>query len=81
MQLAERLFPRAGVPEIVNCRSASCITLGLRKTLGFTRCTAIVLAPSTGHLCAFWTYACSPLHHVAAWLQGNAQVTISGTPA
>jgi len=57
-QLTERQFPHAGVPEIVNCRSASYVTSGI----------------------------CGKLHahqicNAAAWLQGNAQVTISGTPA
>jgi hypothetical protein len=30
-QLTERQFPHAGVPEIVNCRSASSVTSGYRR--------------------------------------------------
>jgi hypothetical protein len=57
-QLTERQFPHAGVPEIVNCRSASYVTSGV-----------------------FGKLHAHQICNAAAWLQGNAQVTISGTPA
>lgn len=71
-QLAERQFPHAGVPEIVNCRSASYVTFGYQKT-------------SQQWLCRFFSQFRAlaifriQIRNYAAWLQGNAQVTISGT--
>jgi hypothetical protein len=73
-QLTERQFPHAGVPEIVNCRSASYVTSGCRReshrmrNFNFSH-----IAPQA--------LLCMQVRDFAAWLQGDAQVTISGTPA
>jgi hypothetical protein len=72
-QLAEREFPHGGVPEIVNCRSASYVTSGNRKIHPVPNFSSLTIA-ALAHLC-------EQVRHFAAWLQGNAQVTISGTPA
>jgi hypothetical protein len=73
-QLTERQFPHAGVPEIVNCRSASYVTLGDQQTSLQWLCRFF---SQVGALAIFHAH----IHAFAAWLQGNAQVTISGTPA
>jgi hypothetical protein len=73
-QLTQRQFPHAGVPEIVNCRSASYVTSGNRseshRMRNFSSSPIAALALLRVQVRDF-----------AAWLQGNAQVTISGTPA
>ena len=71
-QLTERQFPHAGVPEIVNCRSASYVTSGYQKTSLQWLCR---LFSQFRALAIF----CGRIRDFAAWLQGNAQVTISGT--
>jgi len=73
-QLTERQFPHAGVPEIVNCRSASYVTLGVQKT------SLQWLSSFFSQLRVLANFRIQT-RHFAAWLQGNAQVTISGTPA
>jgi hypothetical protein len=73
-QLAERQFPHAGVPEIVNCRSASYVTSGYQRETHRMRNFNSSPIAALLHLC-------ESVRHFAAWLQGNAQVTISGTPA
>jgi hypothetical protein len=73
-QLTERQFPHAGVPEIVNCRSASYVTSGYQKT---ALKTLFCFLSALRALAIF----CGRIRDFAAWLQGNAQVTISGTPA
>jgi hypothetical protein len=75
-QLTQRQFPHAGVPEIVNCRSASYVTSGIFKKLHACQC------PFLANLCTLApAIVCTQIRDAAAWLQGNAQVTISGTPA
>jgi hypothetical protein len=73
-QLAERQFPHAGVPEIVNCRSASYVTSGNRKECHRIRNFSSSPIAALAHFC-------QQVQNFAAWLQGNAQVTIFGTPA
>ena len=73
-QLAARQFPHAGVPEIVNCRATSYVTSGYQKTSLQSLC----LVFSQFRALAIF---CVRIRNLAAWLQGNAQVTISGTPA
>jgi hypothetical protein len=69
-QLAQRQFPHAGVAEIVNCRCASHVTSGYPRKLHLIR--------NFTHLRALAIFRIQ-IHAFAAWLQGNAQVTISGT--
>jgi hypothetical protein len=73
-QLTERQFPHAGVPEIVNCRSASYVTSGYRRD-------SLRMRNFNSSPVAALELLCVQIRDFAAWLQGNAQVTISGTPA
>ena len=70
--LTERQFPHAGVPEIVNCRSASYVTSGYRRESH--RMRKFNSSPIAALMLLY-----AQIRDFAAWLQGNAQVTISGT--
>ena len=71
LRQSERRFPHA-VPEIVNRRSLCRSTLAHRSKLQLIR--------NFIHLRALAIFRIQ-IHAFAAWLQGNAQVTISGIPA